>query len=260
MTADLLEAVERHNWEAVTFALVLPGARLVERPGLRLVDSGTAVPFLNGVASRDLADGVDRTVAEVTELLRDRGAPAMWWPMPSGKPADLPSRLEASGWKHTESMPWMGRDLDRPLPAPPHVPGLEVRPVVTEDDQAAWFVAMRDGFGIPAPIMDALARVGTAMGSRGPWLRLVALLDGRPVGSAGVHLTGDVAGLYNVTTLPSLRRRGVGTAATLAALEGMRDHGVRTAVLGTTEMGRSIYERLGFRHVVDLDVFTLAPG
>ena len=259
MTVDLLEAVERHNWEAVTFPLVLPGARLVERPGLRLVDSGTAVPFLNGVVSRDLADGAGDAVAEVTAMLRDRGAPAMWWPLPSGTPAELPSRLEASGWKHTESMPWMGRGLDAALPAAPDVPGLEVRRVLGEEDQAAWLVAMRDGFGIPGPIMDALVRVGSAMGPAGPWLRFVALLDGRPVGSAGVHLTGDLAGLYNVTTLPSLRRRGVGTAATLVALDAMRDHEVRTAVLGTTEMGRSIYERLGFRHVVDLDVFTLAP-
>jgi ribosomal protein S18 acetylase RimI-like enzyme len=260
MTPDLREAVVRHNWEAVTFPLALPGSRLRERPGLRFVDSGTAVPFLNGVASLDLADGADAAVAEVTAVLRDRGVPAMWWPLPSGSPADLPARLEAAGWKHTESMPWMGRGLDVALPVGPDVPGLEVRRVVTDEDQAAWFVAMRDGFGIPAPIMDALARVGSAMGTGGPWLRFVALLHGRPVGSAGVHLTGDVAGLYNVTTLPSLRRRGVGTAATLAALGQMRDHGARIAVLGTTEMGRSIYERLGFRHVVDLDVFTLAPS
>ena len=260
MTVDLLEAVERHNWEAVSLAIHLPGARLVERPGLRFVDSGTAVPFFNGVASRDLGDGADAAVAEVTAVLRERNVPAMWWPLPSGSPADVPARLEAAGWKHTESMPWMGRSLEQPLPAPPEVPGLEVRRVVSDEDQQGWLTAMRDGFGIPAPIMDAMATLSGVVGTDGAWLRFVAFLDGRPVGSAGVHPTGDVAGLYNVTTLPGARRRGVGTAATLMALGEMRRRGVQTAVLGTTEMGRSIYERLGFRHVVDLDVFTLAPA
>jgi ribosomal protein S18 acetylase RimI-like enzyme len=69
------------------------------------------------------------------------------------------------------------------------------------------------------------------------------------VATSGVFLAGGLASIINVTTVSEARRRGIGTAMTLAALRCGFDKGYRVAVLGTTEMGRRIYERMGFRHV-----------
>jgi predicted acetyltransferase len=56
-----------------------------------------------------------------------------------------------------------------------------------------------------------------------------------------------VAGLTAVATKEAVRRRGVGTAMTLAALRDGRALGYRAGVLWATEMGAHLYRRLGFR-------------
>jgi GNAT superfamily N-acetyltransferase len=163
-------------------------------------------------------------------------------------------RLAAHGWSLQESMPWMARPLDEPFPAPRAISGLAVRRVRSSGDQLAWLEVMRSGFGLPDAIARGLDRLSAAAGTDGIWLRYVAFLDGEPVGSAGLNRAGAIPGLYNVATVPGARRRGVATAVTLAALGDAKAGGAATAVLGTTEMGRGIYERLGFRPAGMIDI------
>ena len=65
--------------------------------------------------------------------------------------------------------------------------------------------------------------------------------------TAEATLAGDVAGLYNIATVPAVRRRGVGSAMTVRPLEDARVAGCATAVLQAAPAGVSIYERVGFR-------------
>jgi GNAT superfamily N-acetyltransferase len=79
---------------------------------------------------------------------------------------------------------------------------------------------------------------------------ITATLDGRPAGTSVVIRTGDVAGVYAVGTLRDARRRGVGTAATWAAVAAGRVMGAETIVLQSSAMGFRVYEAMGFRTVV----------
>jgi ribosomal protein S18 acetylase RimI-like enzyme len=76
---------------------------------------------------------------------------------------------------------------------------------------------------------------------------LVARLDGASVatGMAFDH-EGD-CGIYNVTTSPPARRRGLATALTARLLHDARDRGCRTASLQSTTMAEQVYTALGFR-------------
>jgi ribosomal protein S18 acetylase RimI-like enzyme len=96
--------------------------------------------------------------------------------------------------------------------------------------------------------LERMCRVA-GTGSGGPWIRLAGSLDGAPVASSGLILRGGLASVINVSTVPSARRRGVGRAMTLAACEAAFERGYRIAVLGTSDMARGIYERLGFREM-----------
>src|SRR5947208_2002584 len=44
----------------------------------------------------------------------------------------------------------------------------------------------------------------------------------------------------------AVRRRGLGTALTEAAVDWLRDHGAQTVLLYATEAGRPVYTRVGF--------------
>jgi GNAT superfamily N-acetyltransferase len=86
------------------------------------------------------------------------------------------------------------------------------------------------------------------------------LSDGVPCGCAcalfwrrlpypGSSLHAEIAGVY---VAPHLRRRGYATELVREALASARARGVRKITLSPTEVGRTMYERLGFRDEVQM--------
>jgi predicted acetyltransferase len=67
--------------------------------------------------------------------------------------------------------------------------------------------------------------------------------------------SGTTAGIYNVATLPSHRKRGYGEAMTWRAVAGGAAAGCDVAILQASQMGRPIYERMGFRLVAPYRTF-----
>ncbi|MGI8478751.1 MAG: GNAT family N-acetyltransferase [Gaiellaceae bacterium] len=83
-----------------------------------------------------------------------------------------------------------------------------------------------------------------------PDVRLfIGALDGKPVGTSIAIRSREASGVYNVGTLPSARRRGVGTALTWAGVEAGRAWGYDTIVLQSSEMALQMYSDIGFRTV-----------
>ena len=58
---------------------------------------------------------------------------------------------------------------------------------------------------------------------------------------------GSDCGIYNVTTMEHARRRGLGTALTVAHLHNALARGCQTASLQSTEMAEGIYAAVGLR-------------
>jgi GNAT superfamily N-acetyltransferase len=90
-------------------------------------------------------------------------------------------------------------------------------------------------------------------------LRWVGRVDGRPVATSRVSIGGGAAGLYAILTLPSHRGRGFGRAMTLAALRAAAGLGYRIGVLQSSDLGYSVYQRLGFRQLFSYDIY-VHPG
>jgi GNAT superfamily N-acetyltransferase len=135
-----------------------------------------------------------------------------------------------------------------PVPEPPPPPpGVAVRRVIEPPDlEEHRGILIADGAST-----EVVRRLLPDAFLSDPDVALVtADLDGRPVGTALAIRSGDVSGVYNVGTRPSARRRGVGMAATWAAVAAGRSWGCDLVVLQSTEMGQSVYEAMGFRTVV----------
>lgn len=58
-------------------------------------------------------------------------------------------------------------------------------------------------------------------------------------------------GVYNISTLAPLRGRGYGGAMTARIAADGAAIGCEVAILQATEMGYSVYERMGYRTVVE---------
>jgi GNAT superfamily N-acetyltransferase len=75
---------------------------------------------------------------------------------------------------------------------------------------------------------------------------LVAERGGRPVGGVCCASFGTTGWIGALGVLPSARRRGVGRALAEAACERLSDRGARTVLLFATDMGRPLYDAMGF--------------
>jgi ribosomal protein S18 acetylase RimI-like enzyme len=210
------------------------------------------VAWASGVFATALTtDLADQRITHTTAFFAARGRPWTWWVEPSTHPPDLAARLASRGFRVGTRIPRLWAALDRLDRSAIGVPGLEIRRVGDAASESAWLHAMAAGFDQDDRQVRALERMCRVAGTgpRGPWIRLAGSLDGAPVASSGVILLGGLASVINVSTVPSARRRGIGRAMTLAACEAAFEGGFRIAVLGTSDMARGIYERLGFREV-----------
>jgi GNAT superfamily N-acetyltransferase len=118
------------------------------------------------------------------------------------------------------------------------------------------------------PLTDAI--VADHWGERRSWFEfvvghpacrpLVAVDDaGRQLGSAVATVNGPVAWIGTIWVVPDRRREGIGERLTVAVLDVAEDAGCRTSVLVATEVGRPLYEKLGFELQTSI-VVVEAPG
>jgi len=140
-----------------------------------------------------------------------------------------------------------------PVDPPPPPPGVTLRPVATPESMETFRQVMAET-GVPKP--EAARLFSDSFLDDDEVVGFVAELDGRPAGTSIAIRTGEVAGVYAVGTIEAARRRGVGTAATWAAVGAARTWGSSVVVLQSSAMGFGVYEAMGFRTVARFAGFT----
>jgi len=73
-------------------------------------------------------------------------------------------------------------------------------------------------------------------------------------------MAAGVAGIYNVGTVPEARGKGIGAAITLAPLLEARSRGYKIAILHASELGYSVYRRLGFQDYCQMNIYVWMGG
>ena len=85
----------------------------------------------------------------------------------------------------------------------------------------------------------------------------VGYVDSEPVSTTALVMGGGAVGVYNVATLPQHQRKGYGETLMRRALEESRtEHGVERTILQSTPAGYRLYERMGFRTVTHVGVYS----
>jgi GNAT superfamily N-acetyltransferase len=238
------------NWRASSRAFSLaPTTTIHDDDELFWYVTGLPTAAFNSVMYANLApERIDAAVEALSALRETHGVPIGWLIGPSSRPTDLGAQLVARGFRHLVDLTPMTASLAAiPVDAP--VPGLTVERVESPAAYEAWIVAEHRGFEAEGDAESGLAALRRAMGiGHGfPLHHFLGRLDGEPVATASLLPAGGIAGVYDVSTVPEARRRGIGTAMTLATLRAARDLGYQLAFLQPSAMGRPLYERIGFR-------------
>ncbi len=266
--AYLGNAVQENLYELFrAMARGLSGTDLVEGAGLSYHHSFPSNPMFKGVWRTHLSsDQVDSAIDETIAWFAARNAPFFfWWTGANTTPADLGERLQARGLldmaeqqsalapgiKQTElGAPCMAADLqhmdETALTAVPA--GFRIEEVATEAALIDFKRVFVESYEIPDWAGQAWVDATQAIGiGKTSWRMFVGYLDDSPVATNMLYNGAGVASLYAVGVVPAARGMGIGGAITLKPLLEARDLGYRHAVLFSTEMAQSVYERIGFR-------------
>jgi ribosomal protein S18 acetylase RimI-like enzyme len=237
----------------------LPHVQLYSDPELTWAVS-SKFPGWNTVLRTQLsADTTPVRVQAMVNHFRTSNLSLGWLVLPSARPLDLPYYLLSNGMKQVENRPHMLADLQK-LPEQLHqVPGLSVELVHDSASFEKWYMATIAGFEMTASSAEIYHEAYTRTGfdPAGPFFHYVGLLDGEPVTSSTLLLAENIAGIYDVSTAPAFRGRGLATAITLAPLLEARAHGYRYSCLQSSTKGYNVYRRLGFETQYHERIFAL---
>lgn len=254
MTDPRVEALELNL--LTQFELVAACGIVTSLPDTDVVAYTSDVPFplLNAISGARFAPGTeaDRTGAVVDGFLA-RARPFLWWATPSTTTPEMDAVLRSRG---IEPSPEPGMHLAVADDVDPgDAPGVEVS---VSGPTAELLDVMVAGFGFPDFVGEPLRLLFGAFAPEVAF-HVLARLDGRAVAAGSVFMTGATAGIYNITTIESARRRGIGYAVTATLMNVARARGCTEAVLMASEMGRPTYDRLGFVEVCQTPQYVWSP-
>jgi ribosomal protein S18 acetylase RimI-like enzyme len=234
---------------AMLFGSAVEGA-LVRRDDGVVVES-TRLPFLlfNQIIVED-----DATPAALADAVRDMRVRdhAFVVNLRVGFDDRFVPQVRELGLVQLSKQPWMPGmahgpiTVDRSAPQPR---GFEIR---RETDWAGVETHIRTGavgFGMPEDVLAAV--FSPALLGRDDVSVYVGYADGEPVATGLGAVTDRTVGVYNIATVPEARGRGCGAAMTRRIMADGEAAGCDVAILQSSEMGYPIYERLGFRTVVE---------
>jgi len=254
----LPQAIEENGAEFLLALGRAGGGEERAEPHIQWVIGGSPIDYHNAVVRANLTPKqADALIAESITRLRAHGVPGTWHVGPSMRPADLGARLIAHGFTYAGDDIGMAADLSA-LPATLETaPGLVIDRVRDEQALAIWTRTLAAGFGEgereAAWTGEMYRRIG--LGDEQPWRHYLGWLNGAPVATGSLFLGAGVAGIYFVFTLEEARRQGIGTAITHAALRDAVALGYKIGVLGASDLGYSVYQRLGFQEYCRIGIY-----
>lgn len=244
MSEEAAAAAANRNFVGSYRALCrhVDGAYWQEFGGAFAFATGLPMGLFNGCVITAPARPQD--LAEAIAWVQSQEVPFRVWVDEARAPGlgDVPTR---HGLERAQE-PYPAMVLRAPFDDPPPWPqGVRVVPV-GEAELPRYHQVWLAGGGDLAVIERLFPR--SLPGDAGIELFL-AEYEGEPAGASLALRTGGVSGVYAVSTVDRFRRRGIGGAATWAAVQAGRAWDCHTVVLQSTPMGFSLYRRMGFEVV-----------
>jgi GNAT superfamily N-acetyltransferase len=240
------------------FAANADGAVVRRTDSVAVMSSGLPFVLFNQVIVE--GDGATPSaLASGIRLMRERGSPFVV-NLRVGADDAFAAMAGELGLVPLSERPWMPGMAMHPASAesPVDKPGFEIRRAADDAGLDDHIRTAAVGFDIAEELIRAIVAPGLL--DRDDVAVYVGYTDGEPVATGLGFRTGSAIGVYNIATIESCRGRGYGAAMTQRVVADGVATGCDVAILQSSEMGFPIYERLGFRTVVEYMGYVEPPA
>ena len=259
MAEDHFVSKCNENWVGTFLSLsgILPGGATERLHGVTIVKTGIKSPDFNNVFSLGRPDSLEGVSDKIDSLLVRSKVP--WQLVTTAESSEFVRPLIAERkLVQTEVAPGMFLG-SIPDSCPPIPAGLEIREVMSLKEMRMFLRTSSASFGEAASGLDAFktvlkfARAGVPSFHGALYLGFVG---GKPVATSLRSTTGDVAGIYYVSTLPEYRGRGFAKAMVWrAAIDGREEGCTMSCLQAANEVACHVYESMGYRTIVDYQIW-----
>lgn len=232
------------NWMGALEAISrrLPGGEFWHEADAVLVRTGIPLAVFNGVL---LNNGVSLTLSRLNELIepfRHSSAPYAVQILSERRTPSLEGIFTRARFAEMLCDPLM--ICEGELDLPDLNPDVRVTFVQTNEEREMYSSSVMEGFDMAGTVAGEFLETILAMPEAH---HVIAWHCDDLAGAGSLLLTGGVAGVYNVTTLPFARRRGVAVAIMDALHRRALEAGYPGTALASSQMGIPLYKRLGYR-------------
>jgi ribosomal protein S18 acetylase RimI-like enzyme len=243
--AELLARSDANHFQAFRLLVAAAdGGEIREKEGLLIAATGIPAAGLNRAYVTCPLTNPESLVGEAISYFDARGLPFSFR-MRQGLDPASERAAKAHGLQHSGTLPVM---VLSPLQANEEGPAsIEIEEVRDPEMLSHHLEVVAAAFGWPLDLGQRFIprRLLDAQGAQ----FFIGYVDGQPVAAAQLIMTPRTAGIYHAATLEPFRRRDFGTTMTLHVLRMGAAARCQVAILQASEMGRSLYERMGFRTV-----------
>jgi GNAT superfamily N-acetyltransferase len=240
----MTSSIDSNLFEFYEYSAGATGRPLVRRNGFSCVDLRPS-PWASAVYGLDFTLG-EGVLPELLESISSGSFPNKIRVGPGSRPLDIERRLSQAGCLPGRRSCGMTLEMrSRRIVRPPE--GLSLETLRGDGDYLdfARIVAVnlfneREETGVEFSRVIRSIEADRGFGFLGR-------VGGRAVSTAFAFIDrSGVGGVYFVATEPGQRGRGFGAATVSAALDELEMRGIIGCILHATELGRPVYERLGF--------------
>lgn len=230
------------NWIGVfeSIGAQMPDARCWREDGIFYAVTGLDLSVFNVALLESTTELTPKRLERIEEQMVSLNIPysiQLCAPIPT--PGCI-TQLQTAGYTElfTDPLRWH----EGPLAPIKLNPEIEVRPIKNQTERDIYKALVIRGFDL----LDSAQEFIDVMLALNDGYHVIAWVGKLPVGAGSVLLCGAEAGVYNVATLPVMRRRGVGAAVMNALHNHALAQGFAGTALASSVMGLELYRHLGY--------------
>ncbi len=240
----------------------LPFAKIIQSDAAVMLLTGLREPLLNAVIFSQFAP--ESAVEEAKQRLsvfRDAGLPFSWYVGPYSTPPNFDRYLLSEGLTFSDRSIGMALRLGTIRKILSATIPIQIEVVESSSHLRTWSRIFMEGYGASEAFSGAMLELylmedNSEIGGIHYW----AWSGGLPVATLTLVIGNEgIASIYDVATIPTHRRQGIGRAIVQRALKDATELGCELAVLQSTMDGYSLYSSLGFTSYCHYDCYTSMP-